>query len=472
MQPQGQTPEHIAPGHVAAAAVGTFADELARIQAFAGQPVTSAAELERNLGFIYRELFSADFAAYDIAAVRKNAGPTMQALLELRLSLRNQIAGWAKRGFMTRDVQKALRDVFRVTRYATDLLGELHIGHDKLPAGAKPARGFTGTNLNVLVNPAYHTGDDIAFRSGDVIVVRGQAHNSAAIARIGDIDSQFSHVGIVHAGPDGTPVFVEALIESGSVVSPLADALDHGLGRAILFRYRDADLAARAAHAIHAKVSKRKMRRIWYDFTMTLEGYRNLYCSKLVRLAFLLASKGDVALPAYTTRLARKNRDFLDRVGVKAVETFAPGDLEIDPRFDIVAEWADYRVTSSLRNQDMIATKLFEFMETDGYVFEEDTAIRLIGLFGRLSGLLSEDAKDLIADVVPKVPPNMRRKTIAVVAMLHKTAQPLLERLNAQERAVIDRTGHPPHPRDVLAALDDMKKQSGGRIGYLVVPGA
>lgn len=448
----------------------TLADDLVKLQALAEAPVASEADIKANLGQIYRALFSADLAHYDVVAQRKQAAATMQALFELRLDLRNQIPGWAKRGFMSHDVQRALRDVFRVTRYACDMLGEINIGHDKLSDDGKTRRGFTGDDANVLVNPQFQDGRDLPFRSGDVILVRGQAHNSAAIARIGDVDSQFSHVGIVYVDPKGQPFKIEALIESGSVVTPLDFALEHGLGRAVLFRHRDADLAARAAHAIHAHVSKRQFSRIWYDFTMTVEGYKQLYCSKLVRLAYLKASGGDVSLPAYKTRLDMKNRDFLDRVGVKTFETFAPGDLEVDPRFDVVAEWQDYRITSSLRNQDMIATKLFEFMEVHDYRFREDYAIRLIGLLGRLSAYLSEDAKDMIADVVPKVPPNMRRSTIAVIAMLHKTAQPLLEQLNEMERAEIARSGRPPHPRDVLAFLDHHRTQSGDRIGYLVAP--
>ncbi len=450
----------------------TLADELSAILALAIAPVGSEAELKRNLLGIYRALFDADLQRYDVVALRTAAHPTMQALFELRLALRDQITGWARRGFMSHDIQKALRDVFRITRYASEMVGELAIGHEKLPPGGVTLRGFTGPNANVLVNPNFQIGGDLAFCSGDVIVVRGQAHNSAAIARIGDIDSQFSHVGLVHVDDTGRPYKVEALIEAGAVVTPLENALDHGLGRAMLLRHRDRKLADRAGHLMHAYVSKRRLRRIWYDFSMRLEGYKSLYCSKLVRLAFLKASKGDISLPAYTTRLDMKNRDFLDRVGVTTLETFAPGDLEIDPRFDIVAEWADYRITSSLRNQDMIATKLFEFMETHNYRFQEDFAIRLIGWLGRLAAHLSEDAKDMMASVVPKVPPNMKRKTIAVVAMLHNTAQPLLEVLNMRDQTEVARTGHPLHPREVLAHMDRVRAQSDGRIGYLVAPGA
>jgi hypothetical protein len=449
----------------------SFAAELGRMQELAHAPISSEGELKLHLAQIYRTLFLVDFTKLDVDSLRHAAPTAMQTLFEIRLHLRGQIPNWAKRGFMTHDVQAALRDVFRVTRYATDMLGELRIGYEILTDHDHPRRGFTGGDVNVLVSPQYQTGSDLAFQSGDVILVRGRAHNSAAIARIGDVDSQFSHVGVVYVDQQGRNYMVQALIESGAVISPLETALEHGLGRAIAFRHHDPALAHRAATLIYNHVRRRKgLRHIWYDFSMKLDGYRNLYCSKLVRQAFEMASAGELRLPAYTTRLDMKNRDFLERVGVSTIETFAPGDLEIDPRFDIVAEWQDYRVTSGLRHQDMIATKLFEFMEMYGYRFKDDWTITLIGLLGRVAARLSETAKDLIADVVPKVPPNMPRKTIAVIAMLHKTAQPLLEDLTRIERAELAATGHPLHPRAVLAHLDQVRLNSNGRIGYLVAP--
>ena len=39
------------------------------------------------------------------------------------------------------------------------------------------------------------------------------------------------------------------------------------------------------------------------------------------------------ALPTFTTRYDMKNRDFVDRVGVTARETFAPADIELEPDF-------------------------------------------------------------------------------------------------------------------------------------------
>ena len=332
-------------------------------------------------------------------------------------------------------------------------------------------RGFSGRNMNTLVNPAFETGRDLDFRSGDLLLMRGMHHNSAAIARIGDVDSQFSHLAIVHTDADGKHWVVEALIEEGAVINPLAYTLTHGLGRCVLFRHKDRHLAARAAALIHDVVrrsNEKGGKHIWYDFTMELAGDKELFCSKLVRKAYGLASDEKMLLPTFATRFDMKNRDFVDRIGVTAKETFAPADIELEPSFDLVAEWQDYRVTSRLRLQDLLMDRLFLWMEQYDYRFREDLPIKLIGYFGKLSGQLSTRAKNLIADVVPKVPPNMQRSTIQAVAMLHRTAEPLLAELQAMERRSIDRTGRPLHAREVYDFLEAKRQASNGEIGYLV----
>ncbi|MDX2155044.1 MAG: hypothetical protein SFW09_00925 [Hyphomicrobiaceae bacterium] len=81
------------------------------------------AELVARLEDIYRRLFLVDFADYDIDGVRE-AGPALRRrICAIHLGLRERIPDWAARGLMTRPVQTALRDVFRVARYARDLVG-------------------------------------------------------------------------------------------------------------------------------------------------------------------------------------------------------------------------------------------------------------------------------------------------------------------------------------------------------------
>jgi hypothetical protein len=446
-------------------------DDLAAIEEIAARPATTAKELAVNLTELYEATFNINFERYDVQTLVRSAPEIARTVFDMRLRLREQVADWHARGFLTLAGQRALRNALRIARYATDMLGEINIRYAQLGPGEKTLRGFSGRQMNTLVNPAFETGSDLDFRSGDLLLMRGMHHNSAAIARIGDVDSQFSHLAIVHTDAEGKHWVVEALIEEGAVINPLAYTLTHGLGRCVLFRHKDKHLAARAAGLIHDLVRRsdeKGGKHIWYDFTMELAGDKELFCSKLVRKAYGLASDQKVLLPTFATRFDMKNRDFVERIGVTAKETFAPADIELEPSFDLVAEWQDYRVTSRLRLQDLLMDRLFLWMEQYDYRFREDLPIKLIGYFGHLSGKLSTRAKDLIADVVPKVPPNMQRSTIQAVAMLHRTAEPLLAELQAMERRSIDRTGRPLHAREVYDFLEGKRQASNGEIGYLV----
>ncbi len=446
-------------------------DDLATAEAIAARPAATAKELADNLGEMYEAVFNVSLDRYDLRALARSAPQLARTIFEQRLRLRNQVADWHARGFMSLPAQRAVRNALRVARYATDMLGELNIGYQQLGPHEQTLRGFRGTDLNTFVNPAFATGKDLPFEAGDLLLMRGMHHNSAAIARIGDVDSQFSHLCIVHTDEAGKQWVVESLIEEGAVINPLDKALSHGLGRCVLLRHKDAELARRSAAMIYHHVRRSHAeggRRIWYDFSMELSSPETaLFCSKLVRLAYQLATERQYALPTFTTRYDMKNRDFVDRVGVTAHETFAPADIELEPGFDVVAEWQDYRVTSRLRLQDLLMDALFRWMDEHGYAFKPDLPVRLIGAFGKLSGQLSDHAKDLLDAVVPRVPPNMRRSAIQAVAMLQFTAEPLLKELMALERHSVERKGHPLHARDVLEYLEGKRQELGGKIGYL-----
>lgn len=444
--------------------------ELARLEAWALAPAATADQLHRNFSSVYEALHGLELSRYDMVRLADDAPRLIRSLFQARMHLRERISEWHANGLMSREVQHALRNLLRATRYASDMLGELAIDFRRFNEGATPLVAFRGRDNNTLINPRFDRKADLPFESGDILLVRGRHHNSAAIARIGDVDSQYSHVGIVYVDPKGYHWIVEVLIEVGGVIKPLEEALAHDLGRAILFRHRDPALAQRAAYIAHEHVKQslsRYGKPIHYDFTMQPDGGKRMFCSKLARFAFDKASEGAVKLPTFPSRLEMKNRDFFDRIGVTAVETFGPGDMELEPDFDIVAEWQDYRVTAWLRDQDMTMDKLFEWMDTKGLVFKETFLVNVISRLGRIAAGFSDTIKTMISDVVPQVPPHMPRKTIATIVMLHKTADPVMHEIEEVERERIKVFGHPLHPREVREYLDRMFERMGGEIGYL-----
>lgn len=447
-----------------------LADDIAYLRALVEKPPLDASHLHETLREIYHSIFLVDLRHYTPEEVRAAAPRLLNEIFGLRNHVRAQIPEWTAKGLMTHETQAALRDCFRASRYAGDMIGEVFLDHPRLGEGQSTFAGFAGADPNLLINQRY-AGKPLTFEPGDVILQRGQIHNSAAIARIGDVDSQFSHVGIVARNSGGSIVVVEALIESGASINALDKNLSHHLGRAVLFRHRDRALAERAAQRIYDHVNTSLQpgaSPILYDFTMELKYYDELFCSKLVRYAYDMASDGKISLPPFPTLLNMKNRDFANRIGVTARTTFAPGDMELDPNFDVVAEWRDFRVTSELRLKDLIMTKLFEWMDEHGYKFRPDFIAHLIAIGGRLSTRLSKRAQELVASVTGGiVPPNMSGSAISAVAMLHKTAEPIYRELEQLEAETIRNTGRQLHPRQVYDVLEQIRLRSGRRIGYL-----
>ncbi len=453
----------------------SFQQDIDTLKSLAAAPVTSSGELWNKLTSIYNALYNSEFGEYDTTTISGDADGLINELFALRLQLRDNIKNWTERGLMSHDVITALRDLFRILRYATDYVGELAIGHDVLDGEEVLLPAFTGDNKNSLVNPKFaglpgEDGRAVSFQSGDVLLVRGTYANSAAIARIGDVDSQFSHLAIIHIDEQGQKWLVESLIEDGSIITPLDDALAKGNSRAILFRHTNADLAQEASSFIYNYVKERNTpagSQIAYDFSMGLKNYDLLFCSKLVRMAYDKASKGNVLLPRFPTYFNMKNKDLIRRIGITTAITFAPGDIEVEPDFDMVAEWRDYRFTPKLRFQDLAMTKMFEWMDEYNYRFKGDFSVRLITLFGALSAKLSNNTKDAISSVIPKIPSHMSKKTIATIVMLHKTAGVLVPQLEAKQAERLSLSKKPLHPKEIFALLEDIREKSSGKVGYL-----
>lgn len=449
--------------------------DLAEFQALTTLDPGTAEKLAAALTAAYKRLLQADLGDYDVAAIRAHADHALDDMFLVRVALRERLEDWHSRGLFSTEAERALRNVFRIGRYATDMLCEVILAQPPVrSAKIDDIPAFSGNPLQTIINPLHKSGEHFEFRSGDVLLVRGSLSTSAAIARIGDIDSQFSHIGIVHVGSDGRRRIVEALIEKGAVVSDLDTALAHGLARAVLMRPRDQQLAARAADWIKGHVEDSqtgKVPHIPYDFSMEMWGYDKLYCSKLIRMAFDQASNGQTILPRFPTLLSMPNRDFVNRIGVTATETFAPGDVELDPNFDLVAEWRDVRRTTNLRLQDAVMDKHFEWMDDYGYVYRETFLPWMVSIFGRFSSYFPQFAKDALVSLgLPEVPRNMTRRTISAIAMMTWTTTPIVKALEKRDRKVWKRTGRQMHLREAYERLDAYRQRRGDQIGFLFRP--
>ncbi len=387
------------------------------------------------LDAIYDNLWRAPVNHFDLREARQHARTLVRAVFEAKLELRGALARMEAEGPVPPACVAALRNTMRASLFMSEYLAE-HF----LPA-AREARVFAGEEPSLLIDPQH--GKRLELRSGDVLLSRGNAFVSGAIARLGDVDGNFSHVALVYVDPHTKEMFtVEAHIEIGAVVAPLEKYLTDGKSRAQVFRHADAALAAEAARIMRDRVGRASARgrNVPYDFGMVMDGAgagAELFCSEVASLGYQLASGGRLRLPRYRTVLRMKNDAFLKAIGIAAEASFAPSDLEVETRFALVAEWRNLGKTQRSRMTDAVITFIYAAMEDKGYrlrntagdAIKRDVAytVRRLPLF---SALFEE-----------RFPRNMPRATLGMMLALDRTAEVLLERLEAANADQAARTG-------------------------------
>ena len=398
-------------------------------------PSFNAATCASFLGEIYANLWRASPAHFDLGEAKQHAGALIQDIFEAKIELRRQLARMEASGPVPPACVNAMRHTLRASLFMSEYVAE-HF----LPA-AREDRVFAGGAPSFLVNPDF--GPRFALESGDVLVSRGDAFVSGAIARLGDTDGNFSHVALVYVDPRTRETFtVEAHIEIGAVVAPLEKYLTDGKSRALVFRQKDAALAAAAAHVMVERVQKASAggRNVPYDFGMVMDGTQadaELFCSEVASLGYALASGGGLRMPRYRTVLRMKNDAFLKAIGIAAQESFAPSDLEVETRFELVAEWRNLGKTQRSRMTDAVITQIYATMDEMGYELRNpagDAIKRDLAYTARRLPLFS-------ALLAARFPRNMPRRTLGMMLALDRTAEAMLDALERENAARVARTG-------------------------------
>jgi hypothetical protein len=343
-----------------------------------------------------------------------------------------------------------VRHTLRASLFMSEYLAE-HF----LPE-AREERAFAGEAPSLLLDPAH--GARLELRSGDVLLSRGTAFVSGAIARLGDVDGNFSHIALVYVDPaTKTPYTIEAHIEIGAVVAPLEKYLTDGKSRALVFRHPGAGLAAEAARIMHDRVRRASARgrNVPYDFGMVMDGAgagAELFCSEVASLGFQIATGGRLRLPRYRTALRMKNDAFLKGIGIAVEASFAPSDLEVETRFALVAEWRNLAKTQRSRMTDAVITHIYALMDEQGYRLRSrmrDAMKRDLVYTARRLPLFS-------ALLEERLPRHMPRQTLGLMLALDHTAEAMLGRLELANAALVARTGMAMTGAQMRAALREI----------------
>ncbi len=282
-----------------------------------------------------------------------NPQSELQSLFAKRISIR------ASANMANKDVVK---NTLQQIRDQEELLGEQINEFKNKSLKIKSADAFSSS---YLLNPKFST---LEFKSGDVVVLRGVSALSAVVSNITDTPSSYSHTLIIYIDPKSQKKYgVEALIDSGVVAHPLEKVLSEGVPRVMIYRQTDAVLANKAAEvAFQIANPGLTGKKLGYDLKLNLGDYSAVYCSEFVRMVYDLASSHTIVLPTFPSSIGGKFPNIQKALGLNVGRflVYAPLDIDLEPSFELVAEWRDFSSTVNYRIKDSIVKAVLTWLET------------------------------------------------------------------------------------------------------------
>lgn len=374
-----------------------------------------------------------------------------------KLALHEKLRSFHTDGGLTAECANAFRGTLRALRTVEDYAQEyqLRVNPQQLPF---PSSAYAVGNLQVQRAPRFANFDLLKdLRTGDIILSRGNAFTSAAISQLGEFDTQYSHMSIVHVDDKGKIWTVEAHIEVGSFVRPLKDHIEDSNRRILVFRHPDEALAKKAGDLIFEKVRThtRKHGNIKYDFGFDLKNDKRFFCSEVVSYAYQQASEGKVQIPWVQSKLLDRKPTFVEKLEITASESFIPSDMEIDPRFEMVAEWSDANRAVDTFEKDALMQSVYDWNDKLGYELVQGSN-RASVLYRNVVWPLRR-VPLLKIYFKNKLPINMSRKLIGYFGVIDGVGELLQKQLQVANKAAIAERGMPLLGAESRALLDEFR---------------
>lgn len=368
-------------------------------------------------------------------------------LFKIKVNLRKRLKDFEDEKSISEDCVKAIRRGIRYARFSEEFLIEYLQSQNFYKDYTKKI--FEKKFPFTISNPDY---PEFKIQAGDVLLVRGKAYVSAMIARMGDEEAQFSHLAIVGSDVNNNLYVVESLIQQGVIITPLQKWLNQEESRVVLFRQSNLDLAKRAALAIYNKANTqlKKGSAIKYDFKMDYNDHSEIFCAEVISWAYELASDNQYKIPRYMTHVSKfKNTNYLKELGLTSDVLFEPADIEVDTRFDLIAESKFMPLTRQVRLQDSVMTSVYNWMIQKGYDFHTNVEINVKGFLAKIIRQFG-----LIKD---KIPAYMPIKTINTTLKFEAIATTLEKNIYNKEKEFFEAHGYSLAFKDMLKINEDFR---------------
>jgi len=402
---------------------------------------------------LYADLLSKPGDSYNVPAVQQNAALITGLIWDIRLALRQKLRQFYETGNLKRPCAEAIKTALRASRSVEEylVLNFMDVAESAPLSGGSPhlqaVDGFEGPQ---------------DLQSGDILLSRGNAYTSAAIARIGDIDTQFSHLSFVYKDENGETYTIESWIELGLFVKKYREGhYRDGHARVVVYRYADPILAHKAAKYMYDLVRQREEdpENIPYDFRMDVDSASEMFCAEVITQGFKHASNGKITIPFLTTQFPESGVDFRDSIGIAFSEGFTPADIEVDPRFDLVAEWKDYTKLYDSHLKDAVLTKAFAWMEDPELTYRFDQSWYEAGFTELLVTTREWSWLSKVTGLNERLSPTMLATAINVFWALDRTMEPIFQYLESADATFRQTNDRSMIANELYKKLDELRLQ-------------
>jgi hypothetical protein len=348
---------------------------------------------------------------------------------------------------------------FRQFRFIEDYLLEL----SRKVSHHKPAEiDFQKQPVPILQNDVpyyqFRANEKAEFKPGDLLITRGVSFLSGMIARLGKRSTQFSHIVMVSQDPKTKETkTIESYVGVGVAFYDMDFALKNENARILWLRAKDPSLGLKASELMSKLVKERLDAKnpIKYDYELDFNDPKTMSCAEVSQVAFQMADS-KFRIPYYPNEISGAT-SIIERLKLVEGETYEPGDMEIDPRFELVGEFQDLRLTRDSRQKDAIMTALFDWMENKDYELKDDMKSKMAGgiIYSVRRTFLWPLVKKILKldDFSKEIPRNMLR----TVTLINTLGAVMLEELHAKDLEFEKKHGVPMSYMDFYKALEEMR---------------
>ncbi len=314
--------------------------------------------------------------------------------------------------------------------------------------------------MNEYITRLTKNGEGLNFEDGDILVTRGVSFLSSMIARLGTRATQFSHIVMVHKDEKtGELKTIESYVGVGVAFYDFKYALKNENARILWLRSKDRQLGQRASKKMTALVKSHLERNkpIKYDYELNFNDATTMSCAEVSQVAFEMASGGSFRIPYYPNEISGAE-SLVSRLKLTAGPTYEPGDMEIDPRFELMGEFQDLRLTRDSRIKDAIMSEMFRWMNEYEYQLVDTMKSKLAG------GLIWKARRTFLWPLVKKglklddfskeIPANM----LSTVTLINQIGEVLVKELKTQDAAFEKKHGIPMTAYDMARALEHYRQ--------------